>query len=262
MDLPLYQVDAFTNEVFKGNPAAVCPLEYWPSDTLLQNIAAENNLAETAFFVEENGSYTLRWFTPTVEVALCGHATLATAHVLFEHLNYQEKIIHFSTRESGSLIVTRSNNLIHMDFPIDNITPVKVPEGLQEALATNIEICCKGKTDYLVELSDQEKLDNLNPDFRKLMEIDARGIIITSPGNHYDFVSRFFAPAVGVDEDPVTGSAHTTLVPYWVEKLNKNKLIAQQRSKRSGEVLCELKDERVTLSGNARTYLVGRITIE
>ncbi|MEM6524867.1 MAG: PhzF family phenazine biosynthesis protein [Bacteroidota bacterium] len=261
MALPIYQIDAFTTEVFKGNPAAVCPLEKWPEDEVLQSIAAENNLAETAFFVNREGGFELRWFTPVVEVALCGHATLASAHVLFDHLKYPKSIINFYTMQSGILQVSRSEDRLIMDFPTDEISEVSPPPELLKALGVREARCFKGKTDFLIILKDQMAVDQVSPDFRYLSTIEARGIIVSAPGEHYDFVSRFFGPAVGIDEDPVTGSAHTTLTPYWAKRLNKNNLTAQQRSKRTGEIVCELKNDRVLLSGNAKTYLTGEINL-
>ncbi len=259
--LPIYQVDAFTSHLFKGNPAAVCPLDSWLPDELMQNIAAENNLSETAFFVQKGAYHELRWFTPAVEVALCGHATLATAHVLYEHLGYAEDEIRFETRHSVILRVRKEGEGLCMDFPVDPLVKTEAPPGLNRALGTNLLECFKGKTDYLVVLNTQEDVDFLKPDFSELAKIDARGIIVSAPGQEHDFISRFFGPAAGVDEDPVTGSAHTTLVPYWAKRLNKNILTAQQRSKRTGEIKCELQNDRVLLTGSARTYLIGRINI-
>ncbi|MEM7109878.1 MAG: PhzF family phenazine biosynthesis protein [Bacteroidota bacterium] len=261
MALPIYQIDAFTTDVFKGNPAAVCPLEQWPEDEVLQNIAAENNLAETAFFVQRNDAFELRWFTPAVEVELCGHATLASAHVIFNHLNYSGSIINFRTTKSGVLKVTQSDGRLLMDFPVDDVTEVPPPPEVLSALGITAAHCLKGRTDFLLVLKNQQTVDQVKPDFRSLSEIDARGVIISAPGEHHDFVSRFFGPAVGVDGDPVTGSAHTTLTPYWSKRLNKNRLTAQQRSKRTGEIICELKNDRVLLSGNAKTYLKGEINL-
>lgn len=259
MTIPIYQVDAFSDELFKGNPAAVCPLESWLPDELLQNIAAENNLAETAFFVPSGEDFELRWFTPAVEVALCGHATLASAHVLFQHLNYSPSQITFETRKSGVLKVSKKEGLIHMDFPVDVINEIAAPIDILDGLGIESAPCYKGSTDYLIVLNDQDQLDNLSPDFGSLSKVEARGIIVTAPGKEYDFVSRFFGPAVGINEDPVTGSAHTTLTPYWAQKLKKNILTAQQRSKRTGNLMCELQDARVLLTGKARTYLMGEI---
>ena len=260
--LPLYQVDAFTDQLFKGNPAAVCPLEAWLPDSLMQDIAAENNLAETAFFVKTGDQYELRWFTPLVEVDLCGHATLAAAHVLYKHLGYDAASIAFQSKNSGLLTVSKNGGSLVLDFPADELTPCSTPSLLQESLETEILECVKGKTDYLVRVEDQETLDSITPDFRRLSTLPARGVIVTCPGETYDFASRFFAPASGVDEDPVTGSAHTTLVPYWANKTGKTTFIAQQRSKREGILQCRLEADRVKISGKATTYLVGHIHIE
>ncbi|TRX57570.1 PhzF family phenazine biosynthesis protein [Fulvivirga sp. M361] len=259
--LPLYQVDAFASTLFSGNPAAVCPLRSWIEDDVMQKIAAENNLAETAFFVPVKDHYELRWFTPLVEVDLCGHATLASAHVLYHHLGYEADEIVFQTKNAGPLKVFRQGDQLTLDFPCDELQKVTVPEGLSEALGTTLTACYKGKTDYLVVVKDQETLDQLSPDFRALAQFKVRGVIATCRSKKYDFVSRFFAPAAGVDEDPVTGSAHTSLVPYWANELNKNILNAQQRSKRGGELHCSLKSGRVFISGKATTYLVGEINI-
>ncbi|MEM1407495.1 MAG: PhzF family phenazine biosynthesis protein [Bacteroidota bacterium] len=262
MTIPVYQVDAFTDELFKGNPAAVCPLEEWLPNDVLQQIAAENNLSETAFFVKKDVDFELRWFTPTVEVALCGHATLASAHVLFEHLEYTQPGIHFHTAESGTLNVSKSKDGLCMDLPVDNPVEATPPPALFRALGIDETPCYKGETDYLIVLQDQLSLDKIKPDFRALAKIEARGIIVTAPGENHDFVSRFFCPQVGIDEDPVTGSAHTTLVPYWSTKLNRSNMTAQQRSKRAGELICKLNNDRVLLTGKAVTYLSGQINIQ
>ena len=260
--LPLYQVDAFTDKLFKGNPAAVCPLEAWLPDSLMQDIAAENNLAETAFFVKTGDQFELRWFTPLVEVDLCGHATLAAAHVLYEHLDYDAASIAFQSKNSGLLTVSKNNGALILDFPADELAPCPAPGLLQESLGVEILECAKGKTDYLVRVEDQDALDSISPDFRTLSTLPVRGVIVTCPGETYDFASRFFAPASGVDEDPVTGSAHTTLVPYWANETGKTVFTAQQRSKREGILQCRLEADRVKISGKARTYLAGHIHIE
>lgn len=258
----LFQVDAFTDKTFGGNPAAVCVFDKWPSDQLMQNIAAENNLAETAFLVKDKHGYEIRWFTPTVEVDLCGHATLAGAYVVFNFQNYKGETISFKSKNSGILYVLKKDNLLTLDFPVDKILKTNIPDGLQEALGTNkiIEVY-KGKTDYLVVLQDQQQVLSIEPNMYLLNQIEARGIIVTSAGDNVDFVSRFFGPRVGVPEDPVTGSAHTTLIPYWAEKLNKKNLKAQQLSKRGGELYCELSGERVFIGGKAALYLEGEIYI-
>ncbi|MGK7392760.1 MAG: PhzF family phenazine biosynthesis protein [Candidatus Cyclobacteriaceae bacterium M2_1C_046] len=260
--IKIYQVDAFTDKLFGGNPAAVCIFDEWPEDELLQNIAAENNLAETAFLVKNNTGYDIRWFTPTVEVALCGHATLAGAYVVFNHLDFAGDTVSLQSRYSGVLKVTKNEQLLTLDFPADTISKSDIPDGLKEALGTTEIIeAYKGKTDYLLILKDKEQVIAVNPDMYLLNQIEARGIIITAKGNEVDFVSRFFGPRVGVPEDPVTGSAHTTLIPYWSRKLNKKKLTAMQLSKRGGKLNCELADNRVFIGGEAILYLEGIITI-
>lgn len=259
--MKLYQVDAFTNQLFSGNPAGVCPLDEWLPDEVMQNIAAENNLAETAFFVPKGSRFELRWFTPTIEVALCGHATLAAAHVLWQHLGYEGEEIHFDSRFSGSLSVIKDGELMTLDFPMDDIHETDIPAVLIPALGGAIpEDLYKGKTDYLLIFETQEEIENIQPNFQELIGIDARGIIVSAPGNDVDFVSRFFAPQVGVDEDPVTGSAHTSLIPYWSKRLGETEnLTARQLSKRGGNLVCALKENRVLISGEAKTYLIGEI---
>ena len=218
----IYQVDAFTDRLFGGNPAAVCPLDEWLPDAVMQQIAAENNLAETAFYVPQENDFALRWFTPTVEVDLCGHATLATAHVLFEIEGYRQPEIHFHTR-SGVLTVQRQDDQLAMNFPADTLTPTELPPEVVEGLGKPpIQAVFRGKSDFLVVLENQEQLLSLAPDFKKLGEYrDIRATIVTAPGEAVDFVSRCFAPQSGIDEDPVTGSAHTTLTPYWAQRLGK-----------------------------------------
>ncbi|MEO1023210.1 MAG: PhzF family phenazine biosynthesis protein [Bacteroidota bacterium] len=259
MKLPIYQADAFTSSVFGGNPAAVMPLESWLDDQTMQCIAMNNNLSETAFFVKEEDGYHLRWFTPSVEVDLCGHATLATSHVLFEHLGFQGDEITFHTK-SGKLVVKKAGDFLEMDFPAYALEKVFAPSVLFQALGvTDGEVY---KTDdYLVVLETEEQVANLTPDFRMLMEVDARGIIVTAPGREVDFVSRFFAPQSGIDEDPVTGSAHCALTPYWAGVLGKQELSARQISSRGGVLTCTLNGDRVTLKGEAITFLVGEITL-
>ena len=259
MKLKLYQVDAFADQVFKGNPAAVCPLDKWLPDPLLQSIAAENNLSETAFFVETAGGYELRWFTPEVEVNLCGHATLASAHVLFHHLDHDSSEILFQTK-SGGLKVWRSDERLMMDFPSNPAEQVDIPEQLVAALGIDPDEVYRS-VDYLVIYERRQQIENLDPDFFRLRKVETRGVIVTAPGQEVDFVSRFFAPAVGINEDPVTGSAHTTLVPYWSARLGKQRLKARQLSRRGGELHCNMKESRVEIAGNACTYLEGAITV-
>jgi len=261
MKLPIYHIDAFTEKLFCGNPAAVVPLNDWLSDETMLNIAAENNLAETAFYVKTDAGYDLRWFTPTVEVDLCGHATLAAAYVIYNLQNYEGDEIRFSTR-SGILTVKLEDNWLTLNFPVDQYQIAVPPPALVESLNITMAEVYKGKTDYLVVLDSEEEVKNLDFDIIVLSTIPARGIIITAVGDDVDFVSRFFAPQSGIDEDPVTGSAHTTLIPYWAEKLDKKVLTAKQLSKRGGYLKCELADDRVNISGQARLYLQGEIEID
>ncbi len=260
MELTIYQVDAFTNQRFKGNPAAVVPLQEWLPDAVMQDIAQENNLAETAFFVPEGDGYRLRWFTPLVEVDLCGHATVATAHVLYEHLHYDKNVINFQSR-SGVLTVEKRGTQYLLNFPTDTLTKIENAPHIIDAIGmTPVEIY-QGKTDWMVVLEEQPQLENLKPDLRKIAEAGGRGTIVTAPGVEVDFVSRCFFPQSGVDEDPVTGSAHTSLTPYWAKRLNKNVLTARQISKRSGDLTLEWKGDRTEIGGEAVTYLVGKIFI-
>lgn len=256
MSIPIFQVDAFSEKLFGGNPAAVCPLEEWLPDSLMQQIAAENNLAETAFFVETESGFHIRWFTPAVEVDLCGHATLAAGHVLFHHLGYQNNEILFQSR-SGVLNVRKTGDLLTLDFPADELQSVEVPVLLKEALGVEPEECYKGKTDYMLVYPHQQVITDMKPDFQKLSGMECRGVIVTSPGIGCDFVSRFFAPQSGINEDPVTGSAHTSLTPYWAEKLNKTELSAIQLSPRKGHLTCKINGKRVEISGRCITYLIG-----
>ena len=262
MIIPIYQIDAFTSQLFNGNPAAVCPLDYWPADELLQNIASENNLSETAFFKKKDGLFEIRWFTPLAEVELCGHATLAAAHVLFNHLNFKGDHLIFESAYSGKLEVTRSKDLLTMNFPADRIEPSLPPDHLIESLGNRPLEIWKGKSDFLLYYPSQEDIEEINPDFGKLQKIEARGIIITAPGYDCDFVSRFFAPGVGINEDPVTGSAHTSLVPFWAHRLNKLKFEARQLSGRGGYLECQLMGDRVLISGQACTYMTGSIHLK
>jgi PhzF family phenazine biosynthesis protein len=260
MKIRQYQVDAFASRAFEGNPAAVCPLESWLDDGLLQAIAAENNLSETAFFVPSDKGFRLRWFTPASEVDLCGHATLATAHVLFEHLGQPGQAITFETR-SGALTVKRKGDLLEMDFPARPPTPCARFELLATALGRQpLEVL--RADDYLVVFDNEAAVRGIKPDFALLGTLDLRGVIITAPGSSYDFVSRFFAPRLGIPEDPVTGSAHCTLAPYWAGRLGKRRLSARQVSKRGGSIRCELNDGRVLLSGSAVTFMKAEMTLQ
>ena len=258
--MQIYQIDAFTNQLFEGNYAAVCPLNEWINDEILQNIAIENNYPETAFFIPDGDNFHLRWFTPAYEVDLCGHATLATAHMIFNHTDYDRNEIIFNSK-SGKLTVTKQDDgWLQMDFPTLKLAPISTSEALIKGLgATPIEVY--KSMDVLAVFETEAEVAALNPDFRLLKTIDTRGIIATAKGDKVDFISRFFAPAAGVDEDPVTGSAHSQLTPYWSNKLNKNKLNARQISKRGGKLRFEMKGNRVLISGQAVTYLIGEIMV-
>jgi PhzF family phenazine biosynthesis protein len=283
MEIELYQVDAFCKELFSGNPAAVCPLASWPADALMQQIAAENNLSETAFFVQEAAHpegdyYHIRWFTPTVEVDLCGHATLATAHVLYNHQGFTGDTVRFASR-SGELLVKKEGSLLTLDFPVDTLTPIPVTDDMSRWFNKRPEEAYKGKTDYMLVFAHEADIANIQPDLAAIEKLtEARGVIATAPGgstaaastatkgdagadaaNTVDFVSRFFGPQSGVPEDPVTGSAHTTLTPYWSKRLGKKHLTAQQLSARKGYLQCKDAGNRIEISGQAKTYLSGRI---
>jgi PhzF family phenazine biosynthesis protein len=261
MKIPIYQVDAFTSEVFAGNPAAVCMLGAWIDDKRLQSIAAENNLSETAFLVRNDDGFDLRWFTPVTEVALCGHATLASAFVLFACQQWSTDSIRFQTRRSGQLAVTRRGDLLEMDFPARPACARTPPAGLQEALGVTPENVFGSAEDLMVVLDSENAVRAVQPDFGVLDRVKCRGTIITARGDRSDFVSRFFAPRVGIQEDPVTGSAHCVLIPYWATVLGKNDLHAYQVSKRGGELFCTQAGERVKISGKAVLYLEGTITL-
>ena len=260
MILKLYQVDAFANKLFGGNPAAVCPLDTWlPNDTL-QNIAAENNLAETAFYVKTVNGFHIRWFTPKSEVNLCGHATLATAFVLFEIEGFQGDEISFESR-SGILTVTKKGNKLTLNFPVDKIEKIELTEDFKACFDRTAQEVYKGKDDYMMVFSSQREIESLKPNLSEIAKYESRGIIVTAKGDEVDFVSRYFAPAFGIDEDPVTGSAHTTLVPYWAKRSGKFSFTARQLSERKGYLECELIGDRVEISGEAVLYLKGEISI-
>lgn len=261
MKIPIYQVDAFTSEVFSGNPAAVCILDSWLEDKRLQAIASENNLSETAFLVRNDRGFDLRWFTPTTEVALCGHATLASAFVLFTCQEWSGEEILFQTQKSGQLIVSKRKELIEMDFPARPVHPRTLPFGLKEALCATPSVVLGSNEDVLVVFNTEAAVRELQPDFAALNRVECRGTIVTAKGNRSDFVSRFFAPRLGIPEDPVTGSAHCVLIPYWASELHKKNLHAFQISKRGGELFCVHAGERVKMSGKAVLYLEGVITI-
>ncbi len=258
--IKMYQIDAFTNELFKGNPAAVCLMEELLSDKEMQNIAMENNLAETAFVRQIEGTkYSIRWFTPKAEVDLCGHATLASAYVLFSKKHYGDNQISFMSLNSGELIVTKSGDLLEMDFPQDHIEQAELSNDLLNAMGIRPESVFKGKTDYLMVYSSEKQIQLLEPNLEVLSKLDARGVIVTSKGDEVDFVSRFFAPQIGIDEDPVTGSAHTTLMPYWTKRLNHSVLLARQISERGGVLRCRLEGDRVIIGGQAKLFFEANI---
>jgi PhzF family phenazine biosynthesis protein len=272
MPTEIYHVDAFCKDLFSGNPAAICPLDAWLDDTLMQNIAAENNLAETAFFVPEKDCFHVRWFTPAIEVDLCGHATLAAAHVLFTHKNYPNDKIVFTSR-SGELPVTKKAGCLTLDFPVDTIKPVEITDSMCTWFNQRPIEAYKGRADYLLIFPAEADIANIKANMPVIENLtDARGIIASAKaataasaasakGDTADFVSRFFAPQSGVPEDPVTGSAHTTLTPFWSARLNKKKLIAVQLSPRRGYLECEDKGERIEISGIAKTFCSGNLFI-
>jgi PhzF family phenazine biosynthesis protein len=259
MELPIYQIDAFTGQLFAGNPAAVCPLEAWLPDATMQAIATENNLSETAFLVHEKVGWRIRWFTPVTEVKLCGHATLASGWVYFNYLQPDAQEIVFDSL-SGPLSVTRDDDMLTLNFPMQRAEPVPTPEILAAALGTEpLEVLAAD--DWLIRLDSEETVRKLQPDMSLLKRLERRGLIVTATGEDCDFVSRFFVPKYGIEEDPVTGSAHTKLVPYWANKTGKQHFHARQLSARGGELFCELRGERVLISGHAVPYLKGTLTL-
>ena len=259
MRIPIYQIDAFTSRLFSGNPAAVCPLERWLPDEVMQAVAAENNLSETAFFVPTDAGFELRWFTPACEVDLCGHATLATAHLVLHHLEPARERVVFSSR-SGPLEVSRQDDRLVMDFPAYPPRQVDPPEGTAESLGATPDATYQSNYPMAV-FGAAEDVVNLRPRFGAMIAHGLDEIIVTAPGNDCDFVSRFFAPGVGIMEDPVTGSAHCALVPYWAERLGRDRLHARQVSERGGELHCRLRGDRVLIAGHAVTYLEGQIDV-
>lgn len=262
MPISVYQVDAFASKPFTGNPAAICPLNEWLNEELMQQIAMENNLAETAFFVGHDGRYHIRWFTPESEIDLCGHATLASAYVIFCLLKDENQTITFTTETAGELKVSKQGDIITLDFPSRPPAPSATPANLFKALGIDSAVEVLKSRDYFVVVDNEDILRSLNPDFNLLNTIPGtKGVIVTSKGKEYDFVSRFFAPQVGINEDPVTGSAHCNLIPYWSDKLVKTKMKAYQASKRGGVLHCEMKGDRVTMGGNATLFLKGEITL-
>lgn len=256
--MTLYQVDSFTDTLFQGNPAAVMLLDRWLPDSLMQSIAAENNLAETAFVVQEENDFRIRWFTPVAEVDLCGHATLAAAYVMYHETGYVHDLIRFQSR-SGILLVKRDGTWLTMDFPADQFDSIAITPQLQKCCSSHILEAYLGKSDYMFVLTDLKALRESHFDMDAIKALGHRGVIFTAEGNDVDFVSRFFAPAFGIPEDPVTGSAHTTLTPYWSHRIGKTTLTARQVSDRGGFLKCELKGNRVLISGQAVMYMKGEL---
>ncbi|GAB2634594.1 PhzF family phenazine biosynthesis protein [Belliella aquatica] len=262
MYLNIYQIDAFAEKAFEGNPAAVIPLDSWLPDDLMQQIAEENNLSETAFYIPDGDGFQIRWFTPGVEVDLCGHATLATAHVIFQHEGFSGKLIKFVSPRSGVLEVELEvDGQMTLNFPTDKIQQLDIKEDVIPGFSIRPKELWRGLSDYILVYDDQSKIQNMTVDLNELAKVDTRGFIITAPGDQVDFVSRWFGPRVGVNEDPVTGSAHTSLTPLWTEKLNKNDLTAIQLSRRTGKLSCKMLGERVKISGRAVTFMVGKVEI-
>lgn len=260
MKIPYYEIDAFTSAVFGGNPAGVCLLEAWLPDAVLQAIAAENNLSETAFCVRvADACYDLRWFTPALEVDLCGHATLAPAHLLFTELGVVGDAISFHSR-SGTLVARRAGDRVELDFPSRPPVPCALPEALVRGIGCRPAETLRAR-DYVAVLGSEAAVAAVAPDLAALAELDCLGIIVTAPGEKADFVSRFFAPRAGVPEDPVTGSAHCSLIPYWAQRLGRQELFARQISRRGGELWCRLAGERVAIAGRAAVYLRGSIEV-
>jgi PhzF family phenazine biosynthesis protein len=259
MTIPYYEVLAFTDRSFAGNPAGICILKEWLPDALMQRIAAENNLAETAFLIDRGEFFDIRWLAPTAEIDLCGHATLASAHVLFQHLGHAGNSLRFQSR-SGELTVDQNGDRLVLDFPSRPASPCEAPPWLADSLGAQPKEVFKGR-DYMAVFERPEEVSAVKPDFARLSTIDAQGVFVTAPGNDCDFVSRYFAPSVGVPEDPVTGSIHCTLIPYWSNRLGKKKLHARQLSPRSGELFCEDRGDRVGIGGTAVTYLEGTIRV-
>lgn len=261
MTYTIYQVDAFTEKLFTGNPAAVVPLETWLPDELLQKIAAENNLAETVYYVFNGDSIDIRWFTPSIEVDLCGHATLAAAYILHTQEGFNKPIIPFYSPRSGNLPVSVNGDFYTMNFPSDHFKEVSLTNELISTTSIKPIKAFKGKTDYMLVFDSCDEIEQLKPNLSVIQTLNARGLIVTAKGRDCDFVSRFFGPQSGVNEDPVTGSAHTTLTPYWAEVLNKKSLTATQLSSRRGKLSCVLNNDRVDITGQAVLYMKGEIEI-
>jgi PhzF family phenazine biosynthesis protein len=257
MKAKVYIANAFSEEKFGGNPAAVVPLDEWLSDSLMQQIAAQNNLAETAYIIPKGKDYAIRWFTPSVEVDLCGHATLASAHIMFNCLGYAAEEIVFHSKSGALRVFRREDGKITLDFPLNSPQKVKDEGLIEQALGVKPLEVFTSKFDYMVVLANQAAIEALKPDLAIVKKLEARGMIVTAAGKNSDFVSRCFFPQSGIDEDPVTGSAHCVMVPYWAHKTAKNKLTAIQLSARKGYLDCELRGDRVLMSGHANTYLEG-----
>jgi PhzF family phenazine biosynthesis protein len=259
--IPIFQVDAFTAGPFTGNPAAVCLADEWLPDGIMQKIAAENNLAETAFIIPDGNGWKIRWFTPLVEVDLCGHATLASGYVVLNQLKPGSKDVTFHSLHSGTLKVSSKMDMLELDFPTDTLTACTLPVLIKESLGVSPVESFVGRSDYLVLVNSEQEVMSLRPDFRRLASADGRGVIVTATGTDVDFVSRFFAPQAGIDEDPVTGSAHTSLTPFWSARLSKTSMKARQLSARGGYLECTLNGERTLISGRATLFLKGEIML-
>lgn len=262
MKIKIFQVDAFAEELFTGNPAAVCVLNTWLDDNIMQKIAAENNLAETAFIVNNGNGYDIRWFTPTIEVDLCGHATLASAYVIFNFLDFKDDEIIFHSPQSGELRVTKVGDILFLNFPVDKLERSNSIKEIEICMGIKPIEVLKGKTDYIAIVESEEEVANVILNLTAISKLDARGLIVTAVGNNVDFVSRFFAPQSGIDEDSVTGSAHTSLIPLWSAKLNKQDMVAKQLSPRGGRLICKHDGDRCSIGGKASLYLVGEIHID
>ena len=260
MKLPYFEIAAFTSKPFGGNPAGVCLLEKPLSDSLMQKIASENNLAETAFVVPRDGMFDIRWFTPVAEIDLCGHATLGSGHVLFNERGLTGDAIRFQSLHSGELRVNREGDRLALDFPVREVKPVQVTKELTEALGAEPAELHEAR-DYLAVFRSAAEVRALIPDFEKILQLPAMGVVATAPGDDCDFVSRFFVPKHGINEDHVTGSTHCNLIPFWATRLGKNKMFARQLSQRGGELYCELRGDRVSIGGYAVTYLIGEIEV-
>jgi PhzF family phenazine biosynthesis protein len=258
MQIPIYIINAFTDGLFTGNPAAVCPLDTWIPDNTMQQIAAQNNLSETAFIVKDKDHFNIRWFTPTIEVPLCGHATLAAAYVLFYKLEHHQTYIQFQSK-SGEIIVTRDGEILTLNFPTATLEDVPYPPILKNAFSYQAKSWTRNSTFFLIELNTEDEVRTIEPNLEVLNQVQAAGVIFTAKSTKVDFVSRVFAPQSGIDEDPVTGSAHCLLIPYWAQKLNKTTMIAKQLSKRGGLLFCTHADDRVLIGGKAELFLQGMI---